>query len=350
MKDYTIGEKKRDLNKLWRVLSIVVVVILVVTTVFIRQVYNTALQPVSASQHNVLVTVPTGATIEEIAKRLEDAGLIKHAWAFEWYVRNNNIRDKLQAGTYYLRPNQGVKSVVEALTQGKIAANLFTILPGQRLSQIATALEVNGGFKAADVEKALSPDNYADHPALTDKPAGASLEGYLYPESFQKIAETKPETIIRQSLDEMQKHLTPDIREAFVRQGLTVHQGVTLASIVEREVSKPEDRKIVAQVFLSRLKLGMMLQSDVTVIYGALKAGQEPRLDFDSDYNTYKHTGLPPGPISNVSANTLEAVAAPADTDYLYFVAGDDGKTYFSHTVAEHDKLVAEHCKRLCSE
>lgn len=350
MKDYTIGKKRRDFTKLWRALSIVIVVILLITTVVIRQLYSQALQPVSASQHNVLVTIPSGSTVDEIAKKLESAGLIRHAWAFEWYVRNNNVRDKLQAGSYYLRPNQGVKSVVESLTQGKIATNLFTILPGQRLDQIRNALINNAGFSEKDVDDALKPENYADHPALTDKPAGTSLEGYLYPESFQKTAETKPTELIRQSLDQMQKYLTPDIREAFVKHGLTVHEGVKLASIVEREVSGPEDRKVVAQIFLLRLKEGIALQSDITALYGALKAGQEPSITFESEYNTYSHAGLPPSPISNVSAVSLKAVAFPAGTDYLYFVSGDDGKTYFAHTVAEHEKNVADHCKKNCQQ
>lgn len=350
MKDYVMGERRRDLNKLWRTLTIVLVALLLVTTVIVRELYSNALRPVSASQHNVLVSIPTGATIEDIAKKLESGGVIKKAWAFEWYVRNNNVRHKLQAGTYYFRPNQGVRSVVETLTQGKIAINLFTILPGQRLDQIRSALINNGSFPAQDVDRALNPENYADHPALTDKPTEASLEGYLYPESFQKTAETKPEDLINKSLDQMQKYLTPEIRQAFVKHGLTVHEGVKLASIVEREVSGPEDRKVVAQIFLLRLKKGMALQSDITAIYGALRAGQPPSVKFESAYNTYSHTGLPPAPISNVSDVSLRAVAYPSNTDYIYFVSGDDGKTYFSHTVEQHDKNVAEHCKKNCNK
>ncbi len=354
MKDYVVGHKRRDFSKLWRMFAFVTMIVLVVVTVVIRQFYSQALGPVSASQQNILITIPSGASIKEMAINLENQGVIKQDWAFEWYVRNNNVRDKLQAGTYYLRPNQGVKLVVETLTQGKIATNLFTILPGHRLDQIRSALINNGGFTEKEVDTALKPENYNNHPALKDLPAGASLEGYLYPESFQKTTETKPETLIRQSLDEMQKHLTPDIREAFEKHGLTLHEGIKLASIVEREASNPEDRRVVAQVFLRRLKQDVLLQSDPTAVYGAIKAGKVfsvgESIGFDSEYNTYKYSGLPPGPISNVSAVSLGAVAKPADTDFLYFVAGDDGKTYFSHTIAEHERLVSEHCKKLCSQ
>lgn len=350
MKYYAIGEKQRHYGKVWRMAAVIGVALLLVATFTVRVIYDRSLQPVSASQHSVLITVESGASVREIGQNLEKAGLVRTSWAFEWYIRNSNVRDKLQAGTYYFRPNQGVKEIVEAMTQGKIATNLFTILPGQRLDQVRAALVNNGGFSASDVDEALKPENFADHPALTDKPSAANLEGYLYPESFQKTGNTKPATVLKQSLDEMQKHLTPDIREAFVKQGLTVHQGVTLASIVEQEVSNKDDRKIVAQVFLTRLKQGMPLQSDVTVIYGALKAGQPPKLDYDSDYNTFLHPGLPPGPISNVSESSLQAVAFPSDTDYIFFVAGDDGKTYFAHTQAEHEKNVELYCKKLCQQ
>jgi UPF0755 protein len=349
MKDYALGEKRKNYTKMWRVIAIVGVFLLLTASIGVRVLYSQALQPVSASQHSVLVTVEPGSSVREIGKKLEDAGLIRKSWAFEWYIRNNNVRDKLQAGAYTFRPNQSVKDIVETMTQGKIATNLFTVLPGQRLDQIRSALINNGGFSAAEVDEALKPENYANHPALTDKPTGANLEGYLYPESFQKAGGTTPKILIEQSLDEMQKHLTPDIREAFVKQGLTVHEGITLASIVEQEVSNGEDRKIVAQVFLTRLKQSMPLQSDVTVIYGAIKANQQPpRLDFDSEYNTFTNSGLTPGPISNVSESSLRAVAFPSSTDYIFFVAGDDGKTYFAHTQAEHEKNIDLYCKKLC--
>ena len=127
-----------------------------------------------------------------------------------------------------------------------------------------------------------------------------------------------------------------------------MHEGVILASIIEQEVSSDSDRPIVAQVFLTRHKIGMQLGSDVTAFYGAYIAGVEPTVSYDSPYNTRLHSGMPPGPISNVSKSSLHAVASPANTDYLYFVAGDDGKTYFSHTLDMHQELTRQHCKTLC--
>lgn len=335
-------------RKVWLIALILLVVALISTVVIIRQAYYNNLKPVSASQRSVTVTVPLGSSAKEIGKKLETAGLIRASWAFEWYVRNHNLRDQLQAGTYSLRPNQSVSEITTTLTHGKVETNLITILPGQRLDQIREALINNGGYSAEDVDKALDPSLYADHPALADKPTGASLEGYLYPDSYQKTAETKPETIIRASLDEMQKHLTPEVRAAMSKQGLTVHEGVILASIVEQEVNRKSDKPTVAQVFSLRLKKGMPLGSDVTAFYGAIMAGQTPSVAYDSAYNTRIHGGMPPGPISNVSQASLEAVANPASTDYLYFVAGDDGNTYFSHTNEEHEALTQQYCKKLC--
>jgi UPF0755 protein len=144
--------------------------------------------------------------------------------------------------------------------------------------------------------------------------------------------------------------LTPELRTGIVRQGLTVHEGVILASIIEQEVGKQSDRATVAQVFLKRRQMDMPLGSDVTAFYGAIKDGKTPSLTYDSPYNTLIHKGLPPGPISNVSDSSLQAVANPSPTDYLYFVAGDDGITYFSHTLQEHEALTQAHCKKLCNQ
>lgn len=348
LRSYSID---RPNSLLKRILLVFVVVLLLsgaVGAFLMRKAYIDGLAAPSASQRSVVVIIPPGSTVQQIAENLQQQGLIKSVWAFQWYVRTNNIGPYLQAGTYSLRPNQGVVSLVEAITNGKVDTTLVKILPGKRLDQIRASLISNAGYSAEDVDKALNPELYADHPVLVDKPKGANLEGYLYPDSYQRTANTKPEIIIRAALDQMQKHLTDDVKKGFKAHGLNIHQGVILASIVDQEVSNPDDKPIVAQVFLTRYKQGMQLGSDVTAFYGALKADAEPTVFFDSPYNTRLHDGLPPGPISNTSSAALQAVARPANTDYVYFVAGDDGKTYFSKTNAEHEALTAQHCKKLC--
>lgn len=348
MSKYSVHGGSVRLSRIVGIFVVMLIIGLVLTIGLIRHNYYANLKPVSTSQKSQLVTVEIGSTAAEIADKLKDAGVIRQPWAFEWYVRNHNLRDKLQAGSYYIQPSQSVPEIADILTKGKVATDLFTVLPGKRIDQIKASM-VNAGFDPTEVEQAFNPSLYANHPALVDKPTSASLEGYLYPESFQKHPDTKPSTIITASLDEMQKRLTPDVRAAFTKKGFTVHQGVILASIVEQEVSNTTDRPVVAQVFLKRLQDGMQLGSDVTAFYGAIIAGKAPSVNYDSPYNTRIHDGMPPGPISNVSTSSLQAVATPANTDYVYFVAGDDGKTYFSHTLDEHEALTEQHCKKLCN-
>lgn len=343
------GFSKRRLPKLWLMVLAAIIVLGVVAAIVVRRVYDQNLQPLSSSQKSILVTVPAGATVSQIAANLQKSGVVRAGWAFEWYVRSQEDLDKLQAGTYALSPSQTVAQIAAILTQGKVATKLVTILPGQRLDQIRAAL-INDGFSPTDVDAALTPSQYESLPALVDKPAGADLEGYLYPDSFQKITGTDASQIITESLNEMGNHLTPALRAAFSAEGLNTYQAITLASIVEQEVAKPSDQAQAAQVFIKRFGMNMPLGSDVTAYYGAILAGQSPSVSYDSPYNTLLHTGLPPTPISNVNDQALQAVAHPANTDWLYFVTGDNGTTYFEQTLAQHQTDAAQYCHKLCSQ
>lgn len=345
---------KKNKKKIALLVVAIVFTISLLSTVFVvRRSYYSNLKPVSTSDKTAIVTIQSGSTAHDVALLLEQKNIIRKSWAFEWYIRSKNIREKLQAGSYAFSPSMSVGEIVQMIVDGKVATDLFTILPGKRIDQLEELFAkefVASGSSVAEVQEAFSPSAYANHPALTDKPKEASLEGYLFPESFQRTATTKPSAIIKASLDEMALALTPEIRSAFTKQGLTVHEGIILASVVEKEVSNPDDKPKVAQVFLTRLKQGMMLGSDVTAYYGADTAGLTHSVLTDTPYNTRLHTGLPPGPISNVTKSSLSAVAFPASTDYLYFVAGDDGVTYFSKTLKDHEALTAAHCKKLCEE
>ncbi len=327
-------------QKIAVIFFIVVLVILVGVAGLVRKAYVDNLKPLNSSDNTaIIVTIDPGSTPGDIADNLENKRVIKSAQAFEWYVRSNNLRADLKAGTYLFMPSLSVQQIVDKIVNAEVATDLVTILPGKRLHQIRESL-IKDGFSEKDVDKALDPDQYRSNPALSDLPKGASLEGYLYPESFQKTAETEPEQIIRQSLDEMNRYLSPEVREAFNKQGLTVHQGIILASLVEGEVSNDSDRAMVAQVFLKRLKEGIPLQSNATDEYAKI----------DPAYNSYKRKGLPPGPVSNVTASALNAVAFPAQTDWLYFVSGDDGATHFSKTLEEHEALTRKYCTKLCGQ
>ncbi|MEX2014940.1 MAG: endolytic transglycosylase MltG [Candidatus Saccharimonadales bacterium] len=337
-------------QKIALIVFIVLIISLVAVAGLVRKAYTENLKPLNSSSDTaIIVTIDPGSTTGEIADILENKKVIRSAQAFEWYVRSNNLRDDLKAGTYLLKPSQSVQEIVDKIIEADVATDLVTILPGKRLDQIREGL-IKAGFSGEDVDKALEPSRYKSHPALTDLPKGANLEGYIYPESFQKISETTPSEIIEKSLDEMNRYLTPEVREGFSKQGLNVHQAITIASIVEQEVGNESDRPVVAQVFLKRYKEGIQLGADPTAFYGAIINDKEPTVVYDSPYNTRLHEGLPPGPIGNVSMSSIEAVAFPAQTDWLYFVAGDDGVTHFSKTLEEHEALTRKHCTKLCNQ
>lgn len=347
--DYKRTKKSRNLVKGLIIFISIGLVILLAGVYLSRKYYFNNLKAVSNSQIAVTINIPKGSSVVDISKLLKEKNLIKSEWAFKQYVLNKGLADKILAGTYSITPSEDVASIVKIITEGRIMSNLFTIKPGHRIDQIKQDF-INSGYDANEVEEAFNPTLYAGHPALVDKPEGASLEGYLYPESFQRTSETTPQQIIKLSLDEMQARLTPGVRSAISKLGLSVYEGITLASIINQEVSTPEDRAQVAQVFIKRLKIDMALESDVTAKYGAILDGKEPSVFYESPYNTYSNKGLPPGPISNISQSSIDALINPATSDWLFFVAGDDGKTYYSKTNAEHEKLVQQHCKKLCAQ
>jgi UPF0755 protein len=348
-KHYVHSEYTKKRLKLLYIVIVAVIVVLVGAVLILRQDYNSNIKALSSNGNPIEVTIKPGSSLPEIASKLKTADVIKSVWAFEWYVRNDGYASQyIEAGTYDLRQSQDVANIVLELTNGKQASNLVTILPGQRIDQIETSL-IRDGFSKTAVVNALQLSNYVNkYSMLQYAPSDATLEGFLYPDSFSRDSSTTVADIVNESLAEMQSKLTPSIVAGFATNGLNVYQGITIASIVEQEVSQVSIKPTVAQVFISRYKLGMPLGSDVTAYYGSIVAGLAPSLSYNSPYNTLINVGLPPGPISNVSESSLEAVAHPSDTNYLYFVSGDNGTTYFSTTIAEHDAQTAEYCTKLC--
>lgn len=315
--------------------------------------YQSNLQPLNNKENTEqVIYVPEGATVDEIGDLLEEKEVIKSSFAFGLYIRFNGYRDSMQAGGYKLSPSSSVQEIVARLIDGDIATDLVLIPPARRIDQVKDDF-IKSGFDPAQVEAAFKTENYSSHPVYEHIPKGVTLEGYIYPDSYQKSAQTTPQEIITAALDELNEVLTSDLQNKFAQQGLTVYEAITLASIIENEVSEASgDRPVVAQVYLKRLAEGMLLQADPTAQYGAFIASgsTEDWINYDTPYNTYLHIGLPYGPISNVSRSSLEAVANPAQTDYLYFVAddNDDNTTHFSRTLAEHEQNIARYCQVKC--
>ncbi|MCA9346961.1 endolytic transglycosylase MltG [Candidatus Saccharibacteria bacterium] len=341
---------KRKPSKLKISLIILLSLILVVFSgvLYARFWYVNSLKPVSNDTTVVSEIIAPGSSLGDISSQLKNHGLIKSARAFEVYVRIQKQASKLKAGTYELSPSMSTQQVLDVLVAGKEAASLFTIGPGLRVDQIKQRF-IKAGYSEEDITLAMDPANYLDIPVVNQIKDGESLEGFIYPESYQITESTTPKDIIRLSLVELNKVITPDMVAAFRSHNLSVYEAVTLASIVEKEVPSAEDRKVVAQIFEKRLDEGIDLGSDATYFYASAVFGGEPTPFLDSPYNTRLYSGLPPGPINNVGKTALEAVAYPADTDYLFFLTGDDGINYFTRTQAEHEQAIRDHCKITCA-
>lgn len=314
----------------------------------VRKWYKDNLSSLSANTEVKNITIKSGMGPGAIASMLVDEGIIRNARAFQTYVRGKQLATELKAGVYELSPSMTVQQVVDVLVSGKEASTLFTIGPGKRLDQIESRM-LKAGYTQQDIDAAMQPSQYKDIAILSNLPTTKSLEGFLYPETFQVTVSSRPTDIVRQSLQQLDKAITSDMKTAFLTHNLNVFQAITLASIVEKEVPKAEDRKIVAQIFQKRLAEGIALGSDATYYYASAVYGGEPFPDLDSPYNTRIYAGLPPGPINNVSKSALEAVAYPADTDYLFFVTGDDGVNHYTRTSAEHEQATKQFCKISCA-
>ena len=311
--------------------------------------YQNNLLPVQLDKekaHTVRFTVQSGETPEDIAVNLQKHKLIRNKDAFLWHAAQEKVQHKLQAGTYALKDTLSADQILKHLVEGKTDLFNITITPGRTLKELKQDLK-EYGYTNDEIDQAFTA-RY-NSPLFDGRPSGTSLEGYLYPETFQVQSRDSLKAVLERDFALFYEQLSSKgLLAAFKARGLTTYQALTLASIVQRESSNVSDQKQIAQVFYKRLATGMKLESDVTFIYAAEQLGVEPSVGLDSPYNTRKNGGLPPGPIGNMNLSALEAVAYPAEGDYVYFVAGDDGNTYFSRTVEEHEANVAAHCKKLC--
>ncbi len=342
----TVGQASPKMRMIATMVAGALLIATVTGLIGVRQWYRNSLQPRDTTASVQSFVVETGLSALSIGDDLEEAGLIRSSTAFGWYVDRENVRDRLQAGTYELSASQTIPEIVDKLVNGEVATNIVTILPGYRLDQVEDQM-VAAGFKRSQVQAALG-DDY-DHDILKNKPGSASLEGYVFPDTYQIGKATSARSLILRTFDNFDARLNSRIRGGLVHQHLSLHDAITLASIVQQETDDPKDQPLVAQVFLRRLRIGMALGSDVTYMYAAALTGQVATPDLDSLYNTRKYAGLPPGPIGNFNLSALKAVAFPADTDYLYFVAGDDGVVHFSRTLEEHENLTQKYCTKLCN-
>ena len=368
-----IKKKKKSRLKGFFVTVFVLLILLGVGGFFGYRYVESALQPVDAnSKQYVTVQIPEGANLQQIGDTLEKSELVKHGFIFSLYAKYKDYND-LKSGYYNLQKSMSTDDIIKELQKGgtpqpqEVALANLTIPEGYTLDQIAqTVGQLQGDFKeplTADAFLAKVQDEtfisqlVAKYPTLLESlPAKESgvryrLEGYLFPATYAIKESTTIESLIDEMVAAMDKNLSAHYT-AIKEKNLTVNELLTIASLVEKEGLKTDDRKLIAGVFYNRLNLGMPLQSNIAILYAEGKLGQNISLADDaaidttinSPYNVYTNLGLMPGPVDSPSLDAIEASINQTKSDYLYFVANvQDGKVYFANTREEHDRNVAEH-------
>ena len=368
-----IKKKKKSRLKGFFVTVFVLLILLGVGGFFGYRYVESALQPVDAnSKQYVTVQIPEGANLQQIGDTLENSGLVKHGFIFSLYAKYKDYSD-LKSGYYNLQKSMSTDDIIKELQKGgtpqpqEVALANLTIPEGYTLDQIAqTVGQLQGEFKeplTADAflakvqDEAFISQLVAKYPTLLEslptKESGVRyrLEGYLFPATYAIKESTTIESLIDEMVAAMDKNLSAHYT-AIKEKNLTVNELLTIASLVEKEGLKTDDRKLIAGVFYNRLNLGMPLQSNIAILYAEGKLGQNISLADDaaidttinSPYNVYTNLGLMPGPVDSPSLDAIEASINQTKSDYLYFVANvQDGKVYFATTREEHDRNVAEH-------
>ncbi len=294
-----------------------------------------------------LFNILPGESVASISDRLEGAGLIRSARSFRTYLLWAGLDTIIQTGTYRISPAQTGLDIAQMLKSTTLTEVTFTILPGWRIEEIAATLPTSG-LEFLPEAFLASAANPADDLGLL--PTGASAEGFLYPDSYILPRSTTADQFVSILLQSFSTHLRADMIATYATRGLSLYQAVTMASIIQREAVVEDEMPLIASVFFNRLAIGMMLQTDPTIQYALgynttqgtwwTNPLSSEDLQFDSPYNTYLYSGLPPGPISNPSLAALEAVAQPAESKYLYFQAKCDGSGLhnFSVTFEQHQQ------------
>lgn len=319
------------------------------TAVFLAVAYVHFFAPASLERHAKVVTIPAGSAFSEVARILENKGVIRDRRTFYLLARVHNAIPKVKAGEYEVHTSMTPTEVLDKLVRGEVIKYPITIPEGFNIFQIGEALERAGvGSQKSFLDKARDPLLIA---ALGLE--GESVEGYLFPDTYNFPKGFGEEPVIRQMVSRFLAVFAP-LEKRAREMGLSRREVVILASMIEKEAMDDQERRLIAAVFHNRLHRGMALQSDPTAVYGVKREksrgdGRITREDLQkrTPYNTYQIVGLPKGPIANPGAKSLQAVLDPADVNYLYFVSKNDRTHYFSSTLEEHNRAVDRYQRRL---
>jgi UPF0755 protein len=320
--------------------------------VYLQQHKDELLAPAGSDPTPVRFTISPGDLPSDVAARLQQRGLVKNSDLFLNLIKYEKVDTKIQAGEYVLRQTMTMDEIIDGIQHGLAKMITVTIRPGWRAEEMADYLATLGltNYNKDQFLKLVREGKF-DYAFLKDRPKNAppSLEGFLFPESYNVPYDITNEALLTLMLDTFGQRVTDKTRQQVAAQKMTLYEAVTLASIVEREAVVANERPIIASVFLNRIKKKMFLQSDSTAQYAlgyqsAAKQWWKSPVTIDelagvnSLYNTYRNAGLPPGPICNPSLASIVAVADPAQTEYLYFFSKGDGSHAFAKTFEEHQQ------------
>lgn len=353
--------EKRIVRKIVMYVGIAIIAIALIGSISSYFYISNALKPVDPDNKKaVKIELPIGSNIDTISQTLEDKGVIRNAKIFKYYTKFKNASG-FQAGTYQIPPSMSIDDIIKSLKTGKVyrKADLqITIPEGLTLDQIGNIIAKNTDYTSKEFMKLVTNEKFikemkAKYPETVTKDINGKdirykLEGYLYPSTYDFFTK-KPtlEEIVEKMIaqtDAIVRSYEPQLKEL----GMTPHEFLTFASLLEREATAQTDRETIASVFNNRIEQGMPLQTDPTVLY-ALGEHKDrvlyKDLEVKNPYNTYLNKGLPPGPIANAGRASLDATVDPAKTKYLYFVADKDGNNHFAETYSEHQNNVVKYIK-----
>lgn len=327
-----------------RLFALVGLIIFIAIVWFIVGLYNSFNSDLTL-QESISFEIPSGATFSQIADKLKEQGVIASEDAFLWLARLEDA--KLVAGEYTLEPGTTLKELLQRFNIGDANTNEVTVkfIEGDTILEMADRLVQSGLISEPEEFLTAASQNVSrfQYEFLASKPSSVDLEGYLFPDTYRFFNEASVDDVINKLLETFDQKLTDQMRQDIADSGRSIHEVITLASIIEKEVQHPEDMKTVSGLFMNRLDIGMALQADSTVNYITLSGRDRSTLQdlqIDSPYNTYKYAGLPPGPISNPGLNAINAAIYPNQTDYLFFVTDSTGKVYYATDFAGHNRNI----------
>jgi UPF0755 protein len=301
--------------------------------------YHFAHAPARPDAAPVVFSIAQGESFSDLTARMGSAGIIADAGRFKLIARIRGDDKRLRAGEYQLAAHMTPLQILDTLVQGKVILHSLTIPEGFTVAQVAAEAQ-RMGLADADALLAVANDPQT---ARSFGLQGRTLEGYLFPDTYHFPKETGERSIITTMVENFKKQIPPQWSQRMAQLNLTLHEVVTLASIIEKETGDPAERPLIASVFHNRLKKKMRLESDPTVIYGISDFDgnlTRSHLRTPTPYNTYVIRGLPPGPIANPGRASIEAALFPAQTEYLFFVSKQNGTHFFSTTFDEHNQAV----------